>query len=85
MPRFETTRVVRHSPETMFNLVADIERDGALGEQRVQLLGRHFLDACARSIRELLKLFCVGHRRLSCRRCSWWFRWRDADRRGESE
>jgi len=26
MPRFETTRVVRHSPETMFNLVADIER-----------------------------------------------------------
>jgi coenzyme Q-binding protein COQ10 len=26
MPRFETTRTVRHSPETMFNLVADIER-----------------------------------------------------------
>lgn len=26
MPRFETTRPVRHSPETMFNLVADIER-----------------------------------------------------------
>jgi coenzyme Q-binding protein COQ10 len=26
MPRFETTRLVRHSPETMFNLVADIER-----------------------------------------------------------
>ncbi|MCZ8183376.1 MAG: type II toxin-antitoxin system RatA family toxin [Beijerinckiaceae bacterium] len=26
MPRFETTRVVRHSPETMFDLVADIER-----------------------------------------------------------
>lgn len=26
MPRFETTRIVRHSPETMFNLVADIER-----------------------------------------------------------
>lgn len=25
MPRFETTRPVRHSPETMFNLVADIE------------------------------------------------------------
>lgn len=26
MPRFETTRPVRHSPETMFNLVADIAR-----------------------------------------------------------
>jgi coenzyme Q-binding protein COQ10 len=26
MPRFETTRTVRHSPQTMFNLVADIER-----------------------------------------------------------
>jgi coenzyme Q-binding protein COQ10 len=26
MPRFETTRPVRHSPQTMFNLVADIER-----------------------------------------------------------
>jgi len=26
MPRFETTRLVRHGPETMFDLVADIER-----------------------------------------------------------
>ncbi len=26
MPRFETTRLVRHAPETMFDLVADIER-----------------------------------------------------------
>ena len=26
MPRFETIRPVRHSPETMFNLVADIAR-----------------------------------------------------------
>jgi coenzyme Q-binding protein COQ10 len=26
MPRFETNRPVPHSPETMFNLVADIER-----------------------------------------------------------
>lgn len=26
MPRFETTRPVRHSPQTMFDLVADIER-----------------------------------------------------------
>lgn len=26
MPRFETTRLVRHAPQTMFNLVADIER-----------------------------------------------------------
>ena len=26
MPKFETTRPVRHSPEVMFNLVADIER-----------------------------------------------------------
>jgi coenzyme Q-binding protein COQ10 len=26
MPRFETIRPVRHSPQTMFNLVADIER-----------------------------------------------------------
>lgn len=26
MPRFETTRPVRHSPETMFDLVADIAR-----------------------------------------------------------
>jgi coenzyme Q-binding protein COQ10 len=26
MPRFETTRTVRHSPETMFALVADVER-----------------------------------------------------------
>lgn len=26
MPRFETTRIVRHSPEVMFSLVADIER-----------------------------------------------------------
>ncbi|MCA3648047.1 MAG: type II toxin-antitoxin system RatA family toxin [Methylobacterium sp.] len=26
MPRFETTRLVRHAPQTMFDLVADIER-----------------------------------------------------------
>ena len=26
MPRFETTRLVRHAPQTMFELVADIER-----------------------------------------------------------
>lgn len=26
MPRFETTRIVRHSPEVMFALVADVER-----------------------------------------------------------
>ena len=26
MPRFETTRLVRHAPETMFDLVADIDR-----------------------------------------------------------
>lgn len=26
MPRFETTRPVRHSPQVMFNLVADVER-----------------------------------------------------------
>ena len=26
MPRFRTTRIVRHSPETMFDLVADVER-----------------------------------------------------------
>jgi coenzyme Q-binding protein COQ10 len=26
MPRFETTRPVRHSPQVMFDLVADIER-----------------------------------------------------------
>ena len=26
MPRFETTRIVRHSPQTMFDLVADVER-----------------------------------------------------------
>lgn len=26
MPRFETTRTVRHSPDQMFDLVADVER-----------------------------------------------------------
>jgi coenzyme Q-binding protein COQ10 len=26
MPRYETTRLVRHAPQTMFDLVADIER-----------------------------------------------------------
>ncbi|MCA3601704.1 MAG: type II toxin-antitoxin system RatA family toxin [Methylobacterium sp.] len=43
MPRFETTRLVRHAPETMFDLVADIERYPEFVPMCTSLVIRHRL------------------------------------------